>query len=321
MVRVTGNPALNHEEMLGIAWDITAGGVFCFVFVGFVLYVALRSLRLAIAALATLLVGLVWTAAFAAAAVGHLNLISLSFAVLFIGLGVDFAIHLGMSYAALRRDGLDHADRHAGCGRLRRQLPRAVHAHHLHRLLRLRPHGLPRGRGARPDLGNRHADHPLPDVDVLPGAAELVAGAAAGRSPPRQPSLPRRFAAGLPPPRGGRAPDGTGRWDRCASRAAAHHLRAQRRSHARSVDRVRSGLQRHRRDQRSRVAVVRQRPRPGPRFGGRAGGAPRGRSTSSPRRSRSPTSSPTSRRRSARSSPISPSSSMHRCRRSRRAPT
>jgi hopanoid biosynthesis associated RND transporter like protein HpnN len=51
----------------------------------------------------------VWTAAFAAVAVGHLNLISLSFAVLFIGLGVDFAIHLGMSYASLRRDGLDHA--------------------------------------------------------------------------------------------------------------------------------------------------------------------------------------------------------------------
>jgi hypothetical protein len=109
VVRVTGNPALNHEEMFGIAWDIAAGGLFCFVFVGFVLYVALRSLRLAMAALATLLAGLVWTAAFAAFAVGHLNLISLSFAVLFIGLGVDFAIHLGMSYASLRRDGLDHA--------------------------------------------------------------------------------------------------------------------------------------------------------------------------------------------------------------------
>jgi hopanoid biosynthesis associated RND transporter like protein HpnN len=109
VVRVTGNPALYHEEMLGIAWDIAAGGVFCFVFVGFVLYVALRSLRLAIAALATLLVGLVWTAAFAAAAVGHLNLVSLTFAVLFIGLGVDFAIHLGMAYASRRRDGLDHA--------------------------------------------------------------------------------------------------------------------------------------------------------------------------------------------------------------------
>ena len=108
VVRVTGNPALNHEEMLGLAWDIVVGGVFCFLFVVFVLYLALRSLRLVAAAVATLLVGLVWTAAFATAAVGHLNLISLAFGVLFIGLGVDFTIHLGMSYAALRRDGLDH---------------------------------------------------------------------------------------------------------------------------------------------------------------------------------------------------------------------
>ena len=107
-VRITGNPVLNHEELYGIAWDVMAGGVVCFVFVGFVLVIALRSVRLAIASLATLLIGLVWTAAFATAAVGHLNLISLSFAVLFIGLGVDFAIHLGMNYAALRHDGLDH---------------------------------------------------------------------------------------------------------------------------------------------------------------------------------------------------------------------
>ena len=108
VVRVTGNPALNYEEMLGFAWDIVVGGVFCFLFVVFVLYQALRSARLVAAAVATLLVGLVWTAAFATAAVGHLNLVSLSFGVLFIGLGVDFTIHLGMSYAALRRDGLGH---------------------------------------------------------------------------------------------------------------------------------------------------------------------------------------------------------------------
>jgi hopanoid biosynthesis associated RND transporter like protein HpnN len=108
VARVTGNPALNHEEMLGFAWDIGVGGAFCFLFVVYVLYLALRSLRLVAAAVATLLVGLIWTAAFATAAVGHLNLVSLAFGVLFIGLGVDFTIHLGMSYAALRRDGLDH---------------------------------------------------------------------------------------------------------------------------------------------------------------------------------------------------------------------
>jgi hopanoid biosynthesis associated RND transporter like protein HpnN len=109
VVRVTGNPALNHEEMLGMAWDIVAGGAFCFLFVVFVLYLALRSMRLVAAAVATLLVGLVWTAAFATAAVGHLNLISIAFGVLFIGLGVDFTIHFGMSYASMRREGLEHS--------------------------------------------------------------------------------------------------------------------------------------------------------------------------------------------------------------------
>jgi predicted RND superfamily exporter protein len=109
VVRVTGNPALNHEEMLGMAWDIVAGGAFCFLFVVFVLYLALRSMRLVAAAVATLVVGLVWTAAFATATVGHLNLISIAFGVLFIGLGVDFTIHFGMSYASMRREGLEHS--------------------------------------------------------------------------------------------------------------------------------------------------------------------------------------------------------------------
>ena len=39
---------------------------------------------------------------------GQLNLLSLSFGVLFIGLGVDFAIHLGMAYAAELRGGQVH---------------------------------------------------------------------------------------------------------------------------------------------------------------------------------------------------------------------
>ncbi|MCG8591030.1 MAG: MMPL family transporter [Proteobacteria bacterium] len=107
-VRVTGNPALNHEEMVGLFYDIAGAGVFCFLLVAAILYRALRSLRIAAAAVVTLLVGLVQTAAFATAVVGHLNLISIAFAVLFIGLGVDFAIHLGMHYAERRRDGDEH---------------------------------------------------------------------------------------------------------------------------------------------------------------------------------------------------------------------
>jgi hypothetical protein len=107
-VRITGNPALNYEEMFGIAWDIGGGGVICFFVVIGVLTRALRSLRLVIAAVATLLVGLVWTAAFATAAVGHLTLVSAAFGVLFIGLGVDFGIHLGMAYASCLQEGRPH---------------------------------------------------------------------------------------------------------------------------------------------------------------------------------------------------------------------
>jgi len=104
-VRITGNPALNYEEMIGIAWDVGGAGVFCFALVVGILVLALRSLKLVFAAVIALLSGLIWTLAFAAFSIGHLNLVSVTFAVLFIGLGVDFAIHFGMSYADLLHTG------------------------------------------------------------------------------------------------------------------------------------------------------------------------------------------------------------------------
>lgn len=106
-VRITGNPALNHEEMFGLAVDVGLSGLGSFLLVAIVLRLAFRSGRLVGAAAITLLVGLIWTAAFAAAAVGQLNLISIAFGVLFIGLGVDFSIHLGMHFQDEVRRGAD----------------------------------------------------------------------------------------------------------------------------------------------------------------------------------------------------------------------
>jgi len=108
-MRLTGNPILNYDEIIGLLWDIGSGGIICFVFVVLVLYRAFHSFRMVLAAIATLLVGLVWTGAFAAATVGNLNVVSLAFAILFIGLGVDFTIHLGMHYSSARRAGADDA--------------------------------------------------------------------------------------------------------------------------------------------------------------------------------------------------------------------
>ncbi len=104
-LRITGNPALNYEEMFGLAWDIGISTLLSLVVVVALLYAALLSMRLVGAAAITLVVGLVWTAAFAALAVGHLNVLSIAFAVLFIGLGVDFAIHLGMQFAHALHEG------------------------------------------------------------------------------------------------------------------------------------------------------------------------------------------------------------------------
>jgi len=56
------------------------------------------------------LVGLLLTAAFAALAVGHLNLISMAFAVLYIGLGIDYAIHYSLRYRELRTRGAANQD-------------------------------------------------------------------------------------------------------------------------------------------------------------------------------------------------------------------
>lgn len=116
-VRVTGNPALNHEEMLALAWDVGVSGVLAFAAVAGILWLALRSWRLVAAALVTLVAGLVWTTAAAALTVGHLNLVSLTFAVLYIGLGIDFAIHLLMHYEEQRRRGAPHRDALDGAAR------------------------------------------------------------------------------------------------------------------------------------------------------------------------------------------------------------
>jgi len=107
-VRITGEAALTYEEMNVVRDQATAAGVASFALVGLLLFAALRSLRLVAATLSTLLIGLVFTAGFTALAVGHFNLISVSFAVLFIGLGVDFGIHLCSRYRELMAHGRRH---------------------------------------------------------------------------------------------------------------------------------------------------------------------------------------------------------------------
>ncbi len=106
-VRITGYPALNHEEMLGLATDTAVAGILSFVLVVLVMVWAFRSLLMVVAAAITLVVGVIWSAAFAGATVSVLNPLSITFGVLVIGLGIDFVIHFGMQFTAAVRRGHD----------------------------------------------------------------------------------------------------------------------------------------------------------------------------------------------------------------------
>jgi len=102
-IRLTGGAALAHDEMSSVIAGSMKAGVLSLILVVVCLFVGLRSWVLVLSTLFTLMIGLTLTAAFAVAAVGALNMISIAFAVLYLGLGVDFAIHICLRYKELHQ--------------------------------------------------------------------------------------------------------------------------------------------------------------------------------------------------------------------------
>ncbi len=95
---LTGEATLNQEELQSVHAGATVAAVLSTAAVTLLLVWGVRSVRLIVYTMIALAVGLMLTAGFAALAIGQLNLISVTFAVLFLGLGVDFGIHLVMRY-------------------------------------------------------------------------------------------------------------------------------------------------------------------------------------------------------------------------------
>lgn len=106
-VSFTGEIPLEHEEMESVNQGMVVSSLVSLLLVCSVLWIGLRSGRLLLVSFVCLVVGLFLTAGFATVAVGHLNLISIAFAVLYIGLGVDFATHFCLRYQECRQQGLE----------------------------------------------------------------------------------------------------------------------------------------------------------------------------------------------------------------------
>ncbi len=103
-LRLTGPVPIADEEYATLQEGAFVNTAVTIVVVLTILWLALRSSRLILAVFISLLVGLSITAAIGLALVGALNLISIAFAVLFIGLGVDFGIQFSVRYRAERHD-------------------------------------------------------------------------------------------------------------------------------------------------------------------------------------------------------------------------
>jgi len=115
-LRLTGPVPMNDDEFATIKENAALNAILTIAVVLFILWLALRWWRIIFAVFASLAVGLSVTAALGLLMVGALNLISVYFAVLFVGLGVDFGLQFSVRYRAERHevDGLYEALLHAG---------------------------------------------------------------------------------------------------------------------------------------------------------------------------------------------------------------
>lgn len=102
-IGLTGLPVLENDEMRSSQYDMMQAtllslfGVACLFMAGF------GGLRHPLLTVATLLLALAWSFGFVTLTVGHLNILSMSFGVVLIGLGIDFGIHYVARYLQLRR--------------------------------------------------------------------------------------------------------------------------------------------------------------------------------------------------------------------------
>jgi uncharacterized protein len=106
-VRLTGPVPIANEEFATVQDGAIVNGIGTVLVVLLILWMALHSPKIIFAVFVNLFIGLSITTAAGLAMVGSLNLLSIAFAVLFVGLGVDFGIQYSVRYRSERFKGDD----------------------------------------------------------------------------------------------------------------------------------------------------------------------------------------------------------------------
>jgi hopanoid biosynthesis associated RND transporter like protein HpnN len=102
---LTGRPALQADEMRTTNTDMTRASLIAVVLVGLLFVIVLHGILRPVLVIACLGMAIAWTFGFTAATIGVLNLLSIVFALVLVGIGVDFGVHIVLRYIEERKKG------------------------------------------------------------------------------------------------------------------------------------------------------------------------------------------------------------------------
>ncbi|WP_291510597.1 MMPL family transporter [Acidithiobacillus sp.] len=109
-VGITGSAVLDAEQLQTVSHGAAFSLILTFILEILLVSIALRSVRLVTAVFVSLISGIAFTTAWALFFIGPFNLISIAFAILFVGLGVDFGIQFCMRYREELFNGAPHRE-------------------------------------------------------------------------------------------------------------------------------------------------------------------------------------------------------------------
>ncbi len=104
-VGLTGSPVLDYDQMTQSQKDTTVASIVSLVLCALIFIYGYNETGRPIKAALCLVIGLTYTLAFAALVVGHLNVLTITFVPMLIGLAIDFGVHLITRYEEELRHG------------------------------------------------------------------------------------------------------------------------------------------------------------------------------------------------------------------------
>src|SRR6266700_2252497 len=104
-VGLTGEPVLEHDEMVQSQKDTTVASIASLVICALIFIYGYQQTGRPIKATICLIVGLGYTLAFATLVIGHLNILTITFVPILIGLAIDYGVHLISRYEEELRRG------------------------------------------------------------------------------------------------------------------------------------------------------------------------------------------------------------------------